>query len=99
MKTNTAKIAVKEPLDDRSLLARAAGWASNATTISVEMVVPILLGAWVDQRLGIKGPFVILGAVIGFSAGLWSLLRLVEPLRHDSRRPRNKKQPPPNSRP
>jgi len=79
---------VAEPIvthqpDDRSLLVRAVEWASGATTIAVEMVAPILIGDWIDGRLGIKGVFVILGAVIGFAAGIWSLVRMVEPLRHN----------------
>jgi F0F1-type ATP synthase assembly protein I len=81
--------AVADQPDDRSLLARATEWASNATTVAMEMVVPILIGAWIDHRLGFKGVFAIIGGVIGMTSGIWTLLKMVEPLRRDRRRTRN----------
>ena len=69
------------PPDDRSLLARATEWAASTTTVAAEMVVPILIGAWIDGRLGTKGAFAILGGVLGVTVGTRSLLRMVEPLR------------------
>lgn len=72
---------VTETPDDRSLLARAAELASTVTTICVQMVVPVLLGYWLDLRLGTKAVFAILGGILGLSIGLWSLLRLTAPLR------------------
>jgi F0F1-type ATP synthase assembly protein I len=64
-------------------------WASNATTVAAEMVAPILIGAWIDGRLGTKGVFAIVGGVIGMTAGIWSLLRMVAPLRRNGPRPPN----------
>lgn len=90
---------VTEQPDDRSPLARATQWSVSTMTIAVEMVVPILLGAWIDGRLGTKGVFAIIGGTIGLAAGIWSLLRLVEPLRHDRQRTADRQehphQPPP----
>jgi len=68
-KDHAAQSAVTNQSDDRSLLAQAVGWASLATTVAAEMVVPILIGAWVDTRLGLKGLFAILGGVMGVTAG------------------------------
>ena len=56
-------------------------------TIAIEMVVPILVGVWIDRRLGTKGLFAILGGVMGMTVGIWSLMRLVESLRRPLRRP------------
>lgn len=56
-------------------------------TIAIEMVVPILVGAWLDRRFGSKGLFSIIGGVLGMTAGIWSLLRMVEPLRRKPRHP------------
>ena len=53
--------------DGRSPLAVAMNWASQVTTISIEMVLPILLGVWADRSWGTKAVFTILGAVAGFS--------------------------------
>ena len=69
------------PPDDRSLLARATECAANTTTVAAEMVVPILIGAWIDGRLGTKGAFAVLGGILGVTVGIWSLLRMVPPLR------------------
>jgi F0F1-type ATP synthase assembly protein I len=80
-KDRTAQLAVINPPDDRSMLARATEWASSAMTIAIEMVAPVLIGAWIDGRLGTKGVFAIIGGAIGVTAGIWSLLRVVEPLR------------------
>jgi F0F1-type ATP synthase assembly protein I len=84
---------VTQKPDDRSLIAKAFEWSSIAMTIALEMVVPILLGAWIDSRLGLKGVFVILGAVLGFTAGIWSLLRIAKPLQRPPSSP-NEKSPP-----
>ncbi len=64
------------PPDDRSALSRAIELGSLATTIAMEMVVPIVLGHWLDQWLGTKAVFAIVGAVLGMTGGLWHLIRL-----------------------
>jgi F0F1-type ATP synthase assembly protein I len=67
---------VTDSSDDRSAMARAYGWAARLTTISLEMALPALGGFWVDQKLGTKCLFLILGAVLGFVVGFWQLLKL-----------------------
>ena len=64
------------PPDDRSALTRAIELGSLATTIAMEMVVPIVLGYWLDRWLGTKAVFAILGGVLGMTGGLWHLIRL-----------------------
>jgi len=78
---------VTETPDDRSLLARAAEFASTVTTICLQMVIPVLLGYGLDVWLGTRAVFAILGGLLGLAAGLWSLMRLTAPL---SRRPLNR---------
>lgn len=51
-----------------------------ATTVSAEMVAPLLLGYWVDQWLGTKVVFALVGGAIGLSVGIWSLIRLTRAL-------------------
>lgn len=62
--------------DRRSPLALAMGWVSRITTISLEMVLPALLGYWADQWLGTKVLFLVLGVIAGFSLGMWDLVKL-----------------------
>ncbi len=54
----------------------AAAWASQVSAIALEMVVPPLLGLWVDNRLGTRFVFVCIGGVLGFYVGMVSLLRV-----------------------
>ncbi|MBL9125413.1 MAG: AtpZ/AtpI family protein [Planctomycetaceae bacterium] len=81
------------PVDDRSSLAVAAAWASQITTVAMEMVVPIALGYWVDTWLGTRVVFVILGAIGGMSLGIYHLMRMV------SSSPAKQGRPTPTGRP
>ena len=75
--------AVTEPTDDRSPLAIAHHWAARIITVALEMVVPGLLGYWLDQWLGLKGIFIL----VGFGAGLYRGMRhLLQMTRSESRR-------------
>ncbi len=56
-----------------------------ATTVSAEMVVPLFLGYWVDQWLGTKAVFALVGGAGGLAVGIWSLIRLTKVLSADSR--------------
>lgn len=61
--------------DERSLLAKAWGWGYQTIAISLEMVVPALLGLGVDRWLGTLPLFVILGAIFGMVAGMVHLVQ------------------------
>lgn len=62
--------------DGRSPYALAMEWVSRITTISIEMVLPGAIGYWIDQRLGTKVVFLIVGAILGFVGGIWQLIKL-----------------------
>jgi ATP synthase protein I len=74
---------VQKQRDDRSPLALGLEWSSRITTVALEMVVPSLIGYWIDLKLGTLPVFLILGTVLGFATGLMSLLRLVRPAEPD----------------
>ena len=65
-----------DPPDDRSPFAQAAEWSSRATTISLEMVVPGLIGLWIDRQLGTVMVFLVLGVALGMTTGMLHLVRL-----------------------
>jgi len=46
------------------------------TTISLEMVLPGLIGYWIDRRLGTKLLFLVVGVILGFATGMWQLIKL-----------------------
>ncbi len=64
--------------DDRDSYALAMQWVSRITTIVIEMVLPGVIGYWIDLRLGTKVVFFILGVILGFVGGLWQLIRLTK---------------------
>jgi F0F1-type ATP synthase assembly protein I len=68
--------AVKQSPDDRAPLAQALSWSTAIITIALEMVLPAVLGLWVDRKLGTKMVFLILGAAAGLAGGMIHLIRL-----------------------
>jgi len=57
----------------------AARWATRITTVSLMMVVPGLIGYWVDLQLGIKPALTITGFALGMTAGMYQLIRMTSP--------------------
>ncbi len=57
-------------------MAQAMAWVSRITTISFEMVLPGLLGIWVDRKLGTKVLFTLLGFAAGLTVAVWHLVRI-----------------------
>jgi F0F1-type ATP synthase assembly protein I len=58
-------------------------WASRATALGMEFVLPPVLGHYLDTRWGTEPLLTVLGAVFGFSAGMVHLLQIA---RQGSRR-------------
>jgi F0F1-type ATP synthase assembly protein I len=67
---------VAKSQDDRSPYAKAMGWTSRITSISMEMVVPALIGYWLDQRWETHHLLLILGMVLGFATAMSSLMQI-----------------------
>lgn len=58
-----------------SPMAEAMRWVSVVTSVSLEMVVPALVGAWIDRSLG-SSFAVWIGLVLGPILGFWHLMVL-----------------------
>jgi ATP synthase protein I len=69
---------VTEQRDDRSPFALASEWSARMTSISLELVVPTLIGYWLDRRLGTLPLFLIVGVALGFVTATLSLMRLMK---------------------
>ncbi len=54
----------------------ATQWVSHITAVSLEMVLPALLGYWLDQRWKTDPWLVCIGALLGFIVGMKHLLQL-----------------------
>jgi len=66
------------------------------TTISLEMVLPGVIGFWIDCQLGTVMLFLVLGVILGVTAGIIHLVRLassVSPAEPEGRRPAGEKPP------
>jgi len=56
-------------------MAIAAFWASQVIGLAFEVILPVILGRWLDQRWGTSA-WTIVGAVLGPLLGFWHLLTL-----------------------
>jgi hypothetical protein len=63
--------------DDRTALAKAIEWATVVMTVSAEMVVPGLVGVWLDGRLGTVVAMTLVGFAGGSVLAIWHLMRLL----------------------
>ena len=64
--------------DDRSPLAVGYAWAARIFSIGIEMVIPILLGIWLDRKLGTVVLFLLLGVALGMGIAVMQLVRIVQ---------------------
>jgi F0F1-type ATP synthase assembly protein I len=67
---------MSEPTDDRSRQAIAYSWASRIISISLEMVLPGLLGVWLDRKFGTRVLFTVIGFGLGLTLGMTHLLKI-----------------------
>jgi F0F1-type ATP synthase assembly protein I len=79
---------VPESSDDRAAaLARAMNLAASVTSIALQMIVPALVGLWLDQKLGVPPLCAAAGAAVGLYVGIRSLMLLTRPKRNNNDRP------------
>jgi F0F1-type ATP synthase assembly protein I len=72
-------------------MAKAAQWSSRIMVTSFEMVLPGVVGHWIDQRLGTVVLFMLVGLVVGCTGGVWHLIRMTSA---DTRRDQDQRKPP-----
>jgi hypothetical protein len=75
---NVAEPPADRPPDDRSPMAIAFEWSATIMVISAEMVVPGLAGYWLDQRLGTRAVFLVLGFAAGGILATLALVRIAK---------------------
>lgn len=59
--------------DSPSSLSLGFAWAYRILAVAAEMVLPGLLGSWLDGRLGTQF-LALLGFGLGITLGIWHLL-------------------------
>ena len=58
-------------------MAKSMSKASEIMTICLVMIVPGLIGYFVDQWLGTQFVFILLGLIFGMTGAAYQLIRLV----------------------
>jgi len=76
---------VAELPPERSPVAIALEWSTTIMTIAAEMVVPGLLGHWLDVKAGTSALFLLIGFALG---GLMAALSLARIARNGARKQR-----------
>ncbi len=72
-----------DPVDDPTSQVIAGQWVTRLITVALEMVLPGLLGYWIDQRLGTSFVFMLLGFGGGLTLGVWHLIRMTSAAKRD----------------
>ena len=67
-----------EPVDDRSATAKALSKASQVTAISLMMIIPAIIGYFIDQRLRTLILFTAIGLILGMAGAIWQLVQFVK---------------------
>jgi hypothetical protein len=62
----------------KASVAVAMRWVSEITSVVFVMTLPALGGIWADHAAGTQCVFTILGAICGFSGGMYALLSMVK---------------------
>jgi hypothetical protein len=62
--------------DDRDPISKGYAWSVIVSSIGMEMVVPPLIGLWIDRKCGTIVLFTILGAVLGMVCAISQLVGL-----------------------
>ncbi len=63
---------------ERSPVAIAFEWSATVMTIAAEMVVPGLMGHWLDTKLGTRAVFLLIGFAMGGLLAALSLARIAK---------------------
>jgi F0F1-type ATP synthase assembly protein I len=81
----------RPPADDRSAISIAWAWSTRIMVIAIEMVVPGLLGYYfLDQKLGTKMLFLLIGLGIGMTGAILHLVRMTKTMSGSQHSPTKK---------
>jgi F0F1-type ATP synthase assembly protein I len=61
---------------DPALYAHLHQWSVRISMIALEMVIPALIGVWLDRLLRTVALFAILGVFLGVALGFGQLLKI-----------------------
>ena len=80
------------PPGGTSSLGGAGKYAGLGLQFALSILLFLYLGRWVDKKLGLDGPFLIIGVFVGAGAAFYSMYRmLMADQRRDEADKKNKK--------
>jgi hypothetical protein len=62
---------------DLTWMAIGMQWVAKITTVALEMVVPAVIGMWLDQKLETRF-YALLGIILGVPLGIWHLVKMTK---------------------
>ena len=62
---------------DFTWMANGMQWVAKITTVGLEMVVPTVIGMWLDQKLQTQY-LGLLGIILGVPLGIWHLVKMTK---------------------
>ena len=68
---------LKRRPQDPDAFARGIRWVARITTVALEMVLPAMIGGWLDKSLG-TSMLALVGLMIGVPLGLWHLIKMTK---------------------
>lgn len=75
---------MKKRIDDRSAMAKAMSKVSDITAICLLMIVPGLIGYFIDQQVGTGFVFMLIGMAFGMTGAVYQLIRLVSAIQNST---------------
>jgi F0F1-type ATP synthase assembly protein I len=66
-----------EPSSGVSSLGAAGKYAGLGLQFALSIVLFLYVGQWVDKKLGLDGPFLLIGVFVGAGAAFYSMYRLL----------------------
>ena len=81
----------QESKDTRSPMAKALDLVSQITTISLTAVLPAVGGYFIDNWLGTKIVFILIGLALGMTGAGFQLMNLVKRLERQAARRKSSK--------
>jgi hypothetical protein len=77
-----------KPPHDVTPMVIAYQWVARIITVAFEMVTPGVLGLWLDNWLGTKVLFTLLGFAVGITFAVWHLIRMTASPKPPQSKPR-----------
>lgn len=74
------------PPEQRSQSAKGMAMAHRIMGCCFELILPIAAGVWLDRYLGLKGPCLIAGLLLGFGISGWHLSLWVRELNAEAKK-------------